>query len=158
MAHTGLKPETSGAGAYRYLLGAAILECIEDRHDEIRFATSLEVATDIAEPLIQTYKAWWDSAMIKALRTDEGEPILDDRGNVIDPDAEICKASRHKQLAAIMLLARKGGIFDRRKTPFDKQAMKFFEAQNAGGEEAVAAGADEDEVDVDEDQDTDDVS
>lgn len=124
-----IDPKTSGEGIYRFLIGTAILECINDRHDEVRYATSLETATSMAGDLIKEHQGWWNAAMAECLLTDEGQAIYDTDGKVLMAHAEISKASRHKQLATLVILARKGGPLSRRRTGYDKKAQKFFEDQ-----------------------------
>jgi len=126
-------PKTSGEGIHRFLLGTAILQCIEDRHDEVRFSTSVEIAVDIAADLILKQRDWWHAAMAKILVTDEGHPIYSEKGELLRPGADISKESRHRQLGALMVLARNSdGIFSRRSTPYDEASLEFFLQQTKG--------------------------
>jgi hypothetical protein len=130
-----IDPKTSGDGIHRFLIGTAVLEAIEDRHDEVRFATSVETAVSVASDLINQYQEWWNKAMADVLLTDEGRSIYDEKGNVLLRGAEISKAGRQRQLGTLMLLTRKGGVFSRKRTGFDKKALEFFQSQHTEEEE-----------------------
>lgn len=141
-----IDPKTSGDGIHRFLIGTAVLEAIEDRHDEVRFATSVETAVSVASDLIATYQEWWNKAMADVLLTDDGKRIYDEKGNVVLKGAEISKAGRQRQLGTLMLLTRKGGVFSRKRTGFDKKALEFF--QNQSEEESLEGEEEEEEGEV----------
>lgn len=155
MAWKGVDPRFSGDGVYRFLLGDALLDCRKNKHDDELYAESVEYALAVAEDLIQTKRAWWDAAMYQVLVDEAGKHIVDANGALLLPNVEIPKKARHRQVAAIYVLARRCGVFAAKPQEME-DAVGFFEGvlKERGGadSELASAQAHGDEEDDDEDE------
>lgn len=151
MAFKAAKAHESGPGTYRFLVAQAVLQCMEDRHDDDAYAESVEELESVCQPLILSEQKWYRKAIHAAVVDESGRPMYDEDGEPVNVGAEIPVQSLRRKKGILVTLAHAKGVLGHK--PVDvEDARSFFmqtmkKANRRTKSRSEAQGTEEDEED-----------
>lgn len=126
-----IQNEVTGPGAYRYLCQYLYLQIVDCIADDDRFHQLIQALLSVARPITNANKEAWDKAMREVLVDEDGDPL--GKGD------ELERVHRYEQLAVLMELLHKEGVFNVKSKPIEDATDLFKKAMQRDEDDDVQA-------------------